>query len=66
MLHSISCEYAVLLQPLRWRCAGCGVHHEQNVREEQHHIHVTRTSNNRVIVACNSADTNLRTVEHNE
>ena len=40
-----------LLQPRRWRCAECAVHHERNVREEQHHIHVARTSNNRVIVA---------------
>jgi len=34
----------VLLQPLRWRCAECAVHHERNVREEQHHIYVARTS----------------------
>jgi len=27
-----------VLQPLRWRCAECAVHHERNVREEQHHI----------------------------
>ena len=41
-----------LLQPLGWRCAECAVHHERNVREEQHHIYVARTSNNRVIAAC--------------
>ena len=39
----------MLLQPLRWRCAECAVHHERNGREEQHHMHVARTSNNRVI-----------------
>jgi len=41
-----------MLQPLGWRCAECLVHHEQNMREEQHHIYVARTSNNEVIVAC--------------
>jgi len=25
-----------LLQPLRWRCVECVVHHERDVREEQH------------------------------
>jgi len=25
-----------MLQPLRWRCAECVIHHEGNVREEQH------------------------------
>jgi len=40
-----------LLPTLRWRCAECEFHHERNVREEQHHIYVARTSNNRVIVA---------------
>jgi len=38
-----------LLQPLCWRCMECVVHHERNVCEEQHHICVVRTSNNRVI-----------------
>jgi len=27
----------MLLQPLRWRCVGCVIHHERDVREEQHH-----------------------------
>ena len=26
----------MLLQPLRWRCAECAIHHERDVREEQH------------------------------
>jgi len=26
----------VLLQPLRWRCVECVIHHERDVREEQH------------------------------
>jgi len=25
-----------LLQPLRWRCVECVIHHERDVREEQH------------------------------
>jgi len=33
-LHSLI--YFNLLQPLGWRCAECAVHHEPNVREEQH------------------------------
>jgi len=42
----------LLLQPLRWRCLECVIHHERDVREEQHYIYVARTSNNRVIMAC--------------
>ena len=38
--------HLVLLQPLRWRCAECAIHHERIVREEQHHIYVARTSIN--------------------
>jgi len=26
----------VLLQPLDWRCVECAIHHERDVREEQH------------------------------
>ena len=25
-----------VLQPLRWRCVECAIHHERDVREEQH------------------------------
>jgi len=38
-----------LLQTLRWRCVEWAVHHERNVRGEQYHTYVARTSNNRVI-----------------
>jgi len=42
-----------VLQPLRWRCVECAIHHERDVCEEKHHICVARTSNNRVmIMAC--------------
>jgi len=35
----------MLLQPLRWRCVECVIHHEQDhdVREKQHHIYVVQT-----------------------
>ena len=30
----------ILLQPLRWRCVDCVIHHERDVREEQHHTYM--------------------------
>jgi len=42
----------MLLQPLRWRCVECVIHHERDVREEQKYVYVAQTSNNRVIMAC--------------
>jgi len=41
-----------LLQPLRWRCIKCVIHHEWDLCEEQQYVYVARTSNNRVIMAC--------------
>jgi len=38
-----------LLQPLRWCCVDCMIHHERDVREEQKCMYVERTSNYRVI-----------------
>ena len=32
----------LLLQPLRWCCVDCVIHHEQDVREEQHHTYMWR------------------------
>jgi len=32
----------VLLQPLRWCCVKCMIHHERDVREEQHHTYMWR------------------------
>ena len=40
-----------MLQPLRWRCVECVIHHERDVHEEQQYIYVAQTSNNRVISA---------------
>jgi len=48
------CIPTTLLQPLGWHCAEYMVHHEWIVHKEKHHIHVARTSNNRVIMACYS------------
>ena len=36
-LHAIVLRnllYRVVLQPLRWRCIECAIHHERDVREE--------------------------------
>jgi len=40
----------LLLQPLGWCYAECVVHHEWNVHEEEHHMYVARSSNNRVML----------------
>ena len=40
-------EKNILLQPLRWCCIDCVIHHEQNVREEQKYICVARASNSK-------------------
>jgi len=42
-------QRGLLLQPLRWCCVDCMLHHERDVREEQKYLYVARTSNNRVI-----------------
>jgi len=43
----------MLLQPLRWCCVDCVIHHERDVRKEQQiYIYVAQTSNDRVIMAC--------------
>jgi len=37
----------MLLQPLRWRCADCMIHHKRDVREEQQYMWVARASNSK-------------------
>jgi len=32
----------MLLQPLQWCCVKCVIHHERDVREEQHHTYMWR------------------------
>jgi len=51
VIGAVRCEKeGMLLQPLRWHCIDCVIHHERDVREEQQYIYVVRTSNNRVIM----------------
>ena len=53
----------VLLQPLRWRCVKCVIHHERDVREEEHHtymwceqaITVWSWHVNSIVACCHSA-----------
>ena len=37
----------MLLQPLRWHCIDCVIHHERDVHKEQQYIYVVQTSNNK-------------------
>ena len=37
------CEFLELLQPLRWCCVDCMIHHERDVSEEQKYMYVART-----------------------
>ena len=40
-IGAVRCEKeGMLLQPLRWCCVDCVIHHERDVREEQHHTHM--------------------------
>ena len=32
----------LVLQPLQWCCVDCVIHHERDVREEQHHTYMWR------------------------
>jgi len=41
-VHDISNKRFVLLQPLRWCCVGCVLHHERDVREEQKYMYTWR------------------------
>ena len=53
----------ILLQPLRWCCVDCVIHHERNVREEQHHTYMWREQAiierswhvNSIVACCHSA-----------
>ena len=52
-----------LLQPLRWCCVDCVIHHERDVREEQHHTYMWREQAiiewswhvNSIVACCHSA-----------
>jgi len=51
------------LQPLRWCCVKCVIHHERDVREEQHHTYMWRKQAiiewawhvNSIVACCHSA-----------
>jgi len=53
----------MLLQPLRWCCVDCVIHHERDVREDQHHTYMWREQGiiewswhvNSVVACCHSA-----------
>jgi len=55
--------YLLVLQPLRWCCVDCVIHHERDVREEQHHTYVWREQAiiewswhvNSIVACCHSA-----------
>jgi len=36
-----------MLQPLRWCCVDCVIHHERDAREEQKYVCVEQASNNK-------------------
>jgi len=40
--RNVSLKQVVLLQPLRWCCVDCVIHHERDVREEQHDTYMWR------------------------
>jgi len=35
-------QHDTVLQPLRWRCVECVIHHKRDVCKEQHHIYVAQ------------------------
>jgi len=53
----------VVLQPLRWCCVDCVIHHERDVGEEQHHTYIWREQAiiewswhvNSIVACCHSA-----------
>ena len=54
-IGAVRCEKeGMLLQPLRWCCVECVIHHERDVCEEQKYMYVARTSNtiNNLVILC--------------
>ena len=41
-LKSDAQRFLEVLQPLQWCCVDCVIHHERDVREEQHHTYMWR------------------------
>jgi len=43
VIGAVHCQKeGMLLQTLRWFCVKCVIHHERDVREEQHHTYMWR------------------------
>jgi len=40
-----------MLQPLRWRCVECVIHHDRDMREEQH-PYICGANKHLVIMTC--------------
>ena len=63
-IGAVRCKIeGMLLQPLRRRCVKCVIHHERDVREEQHHTYMWREQAimewswhaNSIVACCHSA-----------
>ena len=46
LIKTFNRSHMTVLQPLRWYCVDCVIHHERDVREEQKYVRVERTCNN--------------------
>jgi len=46
LIKTFNRSHMTVLQPLRWCCVDCVIHHERHVHEEQKYVCVERTSNN--------------------
>jgi len=40
--RNVFLKQILLWQPLQWCCVDCVIHHERDVREEQHHTYMWR------------------------
>jgi len=57
----------VVLEPLRWCCVDCVIHHERDVREEQHHMYKWRKQATKEWSwRASSANISVWTIEHDD
>ena len=62
-IGAVHCKKEGMLQPLQWCCVKCVIHHEWDVREEQHHTYMWREQAiiewswhvNTIVACCHSA-----------
>jgi len=53
VIGTVHCKMEVMfLQPLRWHCIECVIHHDGICVKNNTHIYVAWTSNNRLIMPC--------------